>query len=68
MQPHDCCRLHLFLALYGGTIPNEGLRFSTPVDPISPPGILWWRRRVPPPGPVRLLIAPFIVIVKKITI
>ncbi|PLW75527.1 hypothetical protein C0081_01465 [Cohaesibacter celericrescens] len=28
---------------------------------------LWWRRRVPPPGPIGLLQRPFIAIVTEVT-
>jgi len=53
------------------TIPNAESIFTTRVDPISPPSsepcitvwnirlawFSWWRRRVPPPGPLRLFHA-----------
>jgi hypothetical protein len=40
-------------------MPGENHAFITRVDPISPPPMdvrsrEWWRRRVPPPGPLRL--------------
>ena len=64
-----------------GTIPNENTAFTTCVDPISPPcyqlltcrgyqtnhwlELIWWRRRVPPPGPLCLLHSTFIAIAGK---
>ena len=35
------------------------------VDPISPPKKIWWRRRVPPPGPQLLFQITFITIAYK---
>jgi hypothetical protein len=58
-------------------MPSESYIFTTRVDPVSPPQGLppkqcrwevWWRRRVPPPGPQRLFHAPFIAIVGKPTL
>src|SRR5690348_4301349 len=62
-------RWHLCVALYGGTLPGKNRAFTTLVDPVSPPstrstsGGEWWRRRVLPPGPIRLCHAAFIAIV-----
>ena len=66
-----------------GTIPSENTAFTTCVDPISPPifqpkfryavyhnrqfGLKWWRRRVPPPGPLCLFHSTFIAIAGKPT-
>ena len=45
----------------GGTQPSESHPLYTSVDPVSAPRPsktgCWWSRRVPPPGPIRLLRA-----------
>jgi len=58
-------------------MPGKNLAFTTRVDPVSPPsgGPLaanigraaenWWRRRVLPPGPLRLFRKAFIAIVGR---
>ncbi len=57
-------------------MPSEDYIFNARVDPDSPPTEaaqtrkkpclgLWWRRRVLPPGPLRLLHKAFIAIVVK---
>ena len=53
-------------------MPGKNHAFTTRVDPVSPPSSLpthstgaggnWWRRRVPPPGPLRLFRTAFIAI------
>ncbi len=52
-------------------MPGEGLPFTTRVEPGSPPqspeGQEWWRRRVLPPGPLRLFRQAFIAIVAVAT-
>ena len=76
-QPEQCCHLQLLHGpITAGTIPNEDTAFITCVDPISPPKAVilavlpndeWWRRRVPPPGPLCLFHCMFIVIVGEPT-
>src|SRR5580658_7969221 len=49
-------------------MPGKRSPFTSLVEPISPPpkpasrSGLWWRRRVPPPGPKDLFRCPFIAI------
>ena len=47
----------------GGSPPSESCRLYAFVDPVSAPHSspmmkIWWSRRVPPPGPIRLFRAP----------
>ena len=74
-NPVQSYHLQLFyLPDNGGTMPNKSLTFTPPSILFRPHQIqlivksgrksnwIWWRRRVPPPGPNGLLCRPFIVI------
>ena len=75
LRPEQCCHLQLLHGpITAGTIPSENTAFTTCVDPVSPPlfqplshirmscRLKWWRRRVPPPGPLCLFHSTFIAI------
>ena len=47
----------------GGTIPDKVFVFELPSNLFRPH--IWWRRRVPPPGPNNLLHKAFIILVAK---
>lgn len=57
---HGCHWQLYFWTGNGGTPPSESWPLWTFVDPVSAPsarnaGLIWWSRRVLPPGPIRVL-------------